>query len=91
MANRTTPVLEILQKHVGGCREELGADGNYDKCWKPAEYVIWGKLSPNDSLGPRCWEHARKYLSGHALAPRSQYALINLKDLTEDLEAPANE
>ena len=78
--------LRTLQKHVGGCREELGAP-TFDKCWKPAEYVLWGKLIPAEGLGPRCYEHALRHISVHGLASRANYALIHLGDLARDLEA----
>lgn len=76
--------LRVLQAHVGGCREELGAP-THDKCWKPAEYVIWGKLAPNEALGPRCYLHAEKHVGPHALMRDANYALINLRDLVRDL------
>ena len=78
--------LAVIQDHVGCCREWV-EEPRYQICGKPAEFVIWGKLAPTDSLGPRCYDHARKHLSGHALVPRSNYALINLRDLAEDLNA----
>lgn len=74
--------LEIIQKHVGGCRDE-GDDGY--KCWKPAEYVLWGKLFPPEALGPRCYDCAAKHAGHRALAPNSGYALISLRDLEKDL------
>jgi hypothetical protein len=77
--------LRVLQEHVGGCREELGAP-THDKCWKPTEYVIWGKLAANEALGPRCYMHAQKHVGHHALASRANYALINLRDLARELE-----
>jgi hypothetical protein len=78
--------LAVIQAHVGGCREELGAP-TYDKCWKPAEYVLWGKLLPKEALGPRCYEHALLYVNGHGLAPKANFALINLRGLAEALDA----
>lgn len=71
-----------LQQHVGGCREET-VDG--DKCWKPAEFVLWGKLLPAKALGPRCYDHAAEHVGHYALTSRSGYALINLRDLAIDL------
>jgi hypothetical protein len=77
----TRPMLALLQQHVGGCREELDSD----KCWKPAEYVLWGKLTPAEGLGPRCHTHARRYISESGLASRSDWALIRLADLALDI------
>jgi len=75
--------LASLQEHVGGCREELGPP-SHDKCWAPAEYVLWGKLIPPKGLGPRCYEHAVEHVGHDALRSRSGYALINLTDLAID-------
>lgn len=77
--------LYVLQEHIGGCREWV--EEKSDKCWEPAEYVLWGKLIPPDGLGPRCYEHARKWIDHNGLRSRSGYALINLADLAQDLEA----
>jgi len=51
-----------------GCREELGAP-TYDKCNKPAEFVLWGKLIEPEALGPRCYDHAAKHV-GHGMLSR---------------------
>lgn len=84
--SETSAQLAVLREHIGGCREELGAP-TFDKCWKPAEYVLWGKLIPPEGLGPRCYEHAQKHIDHHGLRSRSGYALINLLDLATDLES----
>jgi len=85
-ANREgDPRLCVIRRYVGGCREELGAP-SYDKCWEPAEYVLWGKLIPPEGLGPRCYEHARGYIDAHSLASGTTSALIHLGDLARDLE-----
>lgn len=78
------PILAVLQAHVGGCREELGAP-TFEKCWEAAEYVLWGKLIPAEGLGPRCHKHARQHISEQGLEPRSGYALIRLADLAYDI------
>jgi hypothetical protein len=77
--------LAAIQKHVGGCREELGAEANHNKCRAPAEYVLWGKLIAAEGLGPRCYDHAAKHIGHHGLASRSGWALINLNDLAADV------
>jgi len=76
--------LEILQSHVGGCREWMDKSAN--RCGAPAEYVLWGKLIPMKGLGPRCYDHAAKHVGQRALARGEEYALINLRELAEDLE-----
>jgi len=74
--------LEVLRGHIHGCREALDGGG---LCWKPADYVLWGKLIPPEGLGPRCYECALRHVSHSALGSRSGYALINLRDLANDL------
>jgi hypothetical protein len=81
--NAQSDMLGVLQRHVGGCREWLPE--KQDKCWAPAEFVLWGKLIDSDGLGPRCWNHAANYVDHYGLASRSEYALINLRDLAADL------
>lgn len=79
--------LELLQDHVGGCREWVEGKGN--ACGAPAEYVLWGKLIPPEGLGPRCYDHAAAHVGPRALVPRSMYALINLVELAQALDAQA--
>jgi hypothetical protein len=78
------PALAVIQQHVGGCREELH-NNHADKCWKPAEYILWGKLIPAEGLGPRCHEHALRYVSHYGLSSRANYALVHLADLAYDV------
>lgn len=73
--------LAVLQRHVGHCREWT----DNRPCNAMAEFLLWGKLIPAEGLGPRCYEHAVKHVGYHALASRSNYALVNLADLAEDL------
>lgn len=80
--------VEIIQQHVGGCREWL-PDKN-DACWEPSEYVLWGKLIPPEGLGPRCYDHAAKHVGHDALRPWSSYALINIGDLARELQKESN-
>ncbi len=83
ISSRAT-ALAVLQKHVGGCREWVEGKANY--CFEPAEYVLWGKLIPPEGLGPRCFLHAREHVSDYGTRRRSNYALINLHDLADDLK-----
>lgn len=46
---------------AGGCREELASG---EKCWKPAEFLLWGRLTPPEGVGPRCYGHAARHV-GH--------------------------
>lgn len=79
----TALILDIIQAQVGGCREWPA--GTTDRCWAPAEYVLWGKLIPAEGLGPRCYDHAAKWVGHDALRTRTQYALIHLEDLASQL------
>jgi hypothetical protein len=69
-----------------GCREELGAP-TYEKCWRPAEFVLWGKLIPPEALGPRCYEHAARHVPDDALRPGSDWAILDLRPLRAAPEA----
>lgn len=48
------------------CRERSEVDGKW--CGERAEFIIWGKLYPEEALGPRCYEHARRHVGAPALA-----------------------
>jgi hypothetical protein len=74
-------IKTAIAKNILGCREELDAD----KCWVPAEYVLWGKLIASEGLGPRCHEHARLHVSDHLLRSRSDAAVIHIADLASDI------
>lgn len=67
--------LDIMRSQICGCREELE---NGDKCWAPAEFVLWGKLIPAEGLGPRCYDHAVRHVGHPALRPESGHAVIHL-------------
>jgi hypothetical protein len=73
--------LEAMQREIGGCREWM--DEHSAICSAPAEFVLWGKLIPKQGLGPRCYDHAAKHVSASALAPGSQWALIDICGLVE--------
>lgn len=72
-------LLEQFLSAVGGCREEMP---NGDKCWAPAEFVIWGKLSAPQALGPRCYTHASKHVGDRALGDPA-WAIVDLRPLRE--------
>jgi hypothetical protein len=78
---------QVLQKHVGPCREWVDATASI--CGNPAEFVLWGKLIPAEGLGPRCYDCAADRIGHQGLASRSGWALINLRDLAQDLERHA--
>lgn len=60
------------------CRDEAAPFATYVT---PAEFILWGKLLPPEALGPKCYDHAVKYL-GHSVATRTeQYAVVDLRPL----------
>jgi hypothetical protein len=80
----STSAIEILQRHVGSCREWQHETANI--CGAPSEYVLWGKLIPSEGLGPRCYDHAAMHVGHSALSPGSGWAVINLAELAGMLE-----
>jgi hypothetical protein len=70
------------------CREEIPARG-YEQCDKPAEFVLWQRLTPaSKGLGPLCYDHAAKYVGHVALAPPSaKFALMDLRPVRAALAA----
>lgn len=83
--HRQYVTLEALRRNIGSCREWI-EDDVHDRCGKPAEYVLWGKLIPTDGLGPRCYDCAAKHIGHYGLESRSGHALINLSDLARDID-----
>ncbi len=75
-----TDTLEVMQRVIGGCREETKGGG---KCWEPSEFVLWGKLLPPEALGPRCYDHAEKHLGRGVGDP--QWAVVDLRRLSREL------
>jgi hypothetical protein len=84
-----TVVLTAMQREIGGCREWI--DEKNHICAEPTEYVLWGKLIPADGLGPRCYDHAAKWVSHSALAPGSSWAIVDLCGLTKAVRDASRE
>jgi len=61
------------------CREEL-PDG--ERCGEWAEFLLWGKLFPEEVLGPRCFEHAIQHVNDTSLSRRTGSAILHLRDLS---------
>ncbi len=58
------------------CREEM-RDG--DRCNKPAEFLLWGKLFERKAFGPRCYDHAVRH-TDHSMPSRvDQWAVMDLR------------
>jgi hypothetical protein len=45
------------------CRNWIGDE----RCGKPAEFIVWGKLFDPDALGPRCYDCAAGQIGHNAL------------------------
>lgn len=48
------------------CRREF-PERAYERCGKPAKYIVWGKLFPKEHLGPRCEDCAYDQLGATAV------------------------
>lgn len=77
---------EAIRDVIGPCREWVEEKNN--RCNAPTEYVLWGKLIDPEGLGPRCYDHAAKWVGHYGLYRGSGYALINLDDLFDAASAP---
>lgn len=47
----------------------------------PADFIIWGKLSPPEKLGPRCYRHTEE-LVDH-MTRIDQWAIFDLRPFQE--------
>jgi ATP-dependent Clp protease ATP-binding subunit ClpA len=64
------------------CRDEMSIEDVIDgKPCPPAEFIIWGKLSKPEALGPKCYDHAAKHLGHAAMSRIDQYAVLDLRKL----------
>lgn len=63
------------------CRE--WDDESMSRCGAPADVILWGKLFPQDALGPRCREHAENHLNHRTLEEclRQGWAIFDLRNL----------
>lgn len=59
-------------------REEHGA-----WCGKTAEFILWGRLLPPESLGPRCYDHAAAHV-GHRMLGDEASAIADLRPLIRE-------
>lgn len=54
-------------------------------CWDQrnkmvqADFIIWGKLSPPEQLGPRCWDCTAGYIGAEAMHQIDQWAIFDLR------------
>lgn len=68
MTKRDKWVLE----HCRACRDERDET-------VPAEFIIWGKLTPPEHLGPRCYGHTAAFVGPVAMSQISQWAIFDLR------------
>lgn len=82
---RVDALIETLRGiYPGSCREWI-EDPEHERynnrCGNPSEFVLWGKLINPEGLGPRCYDHAARYVGHDALRPNSEYAVIDLRPI----------
>jgi hypothetical protein len=61
------------------CRREF-PERSYERCGKPAEFIVWGKLFDKEALGPRC-RNCVEDQCGHRAPVDPSYAVYKLPDL----------
>jgi hypothetical protein len=54
-----------------------------------ADFILWGKLLPPEALGPRCYDHAEKWVPGVS-GRADQYAVFDLRPVRRRYEAIAD-
>jgi hypothetical protein len=74
--------LQTIQVEVGGCRDWPPNAAN--RCGKPAEYLLWGKLLKPEALGPRCADCAALHV-GWEMLRDPDCAIVNLRTLAARL------
>lgn len=65
-------------REVLACRREF-PERSYERCGKPAKYIVWGKLFPKEALGPRCRDCLEDQC-GHRGPTDPIYAIYDLPD-----------
>ena len=46
---------------------------------READFILWGKLFPPEALGPRCYDHAAKWIGPASMSQVDQYAVYDLR------------
>ena len=62
------------------CRDEMA----YGSKLPAAVFILWGKLFPQEALGPKCMDHARKWFD---VFRADQYAVFDLRRIDALLTA----
>ena len=76
---KTDPRLKI--EFCRACRDELP----WGQPLPLADFIIWGKLTPPEHLGPRCTDHAEKALGWNFISQVDQWAVYDLRPLNRDV------
>lgn len=83
----TDPLRDAAQALLTCCRECRDEAPLFTADIPPADFIIWGKLAAPEGLGPKCYDHAVKYL-GRSMPSRSdQYAVVDLRPIRAALAA----
>lgn len=61
-----------MLEHCRACRDE------FDEM-VPAEFIIWGKLTPREHLGPRCYHHTAEFVGSTGMSQIDQWAIFDLR------------
>jgi hypothetical protein len=77
--------VEELNGAIGGmvtcCRECRDEAPLFSSNIPRADFVLWGKLFPPEALGPKCYDHAAKYIGWSGMARIEGWAVIDLRPI----------
>lgn len=51
----------------------------------PAEFIIWGRLTPPEKLGPRCYGHTSDFAGGTGMSQIDQWAIFDLRPFQKEV------
>jgi hypothetical protein len=83
---REEAMESALRQLITSCRECRDEFPVFSTSVPRAEFILWGKLLPPEALGPKCYDHAVKYLGHHVGYRSSQYAVVDLRPVYAALE-----
>lgn len=72
---------DLLRKLATVCRECNDEMGFMATDVPLADFILWGKLLPPEALGPKCYDHAVKYVGHHTLAGHGDRFMLAAVDL----------
>jgi hypothetical protein len=78
----------VLAKAAQYCRECRDQD-----LLTPADFIIWGKFSRPEALGPRCYNHTAEHIGWVSMSQIDQWAVFDLRPFRAALsgEQPSHE